>query len=136
MFVVHGNHNFDGFAELVGTEADGLARVAEWTALCDRERISPRLPTDQFWEAVAEAQDGGDWKGGPDVTPWRACVPTDLSRAAKARLALAMLRAARDLFDEAGSKRTARSLRAVLASAEGATRAAAHRDDREARAVG
>lgn len=129
MFIVHGNHDWDGFAEIVSTQDEAKKRVASWVETCDQKKVSPRLPEDKFREKIEEAQQGGDWKHGPTVDPIKTAIVAS-SKAAKARLALAMLRMARDLLDEAGSKRSARRVREILASAEGAARAAEMREQR------
>lgn len=55
-----------------------------------------------------------------------------MERTLKAAEALGLLRKARTLLDEAGAVRTVAKLRAIMASAEGAVRAAHYRDMREA----
>lgn len=129
MFIVHGNHDWEGFAEIVATHEEAKKRASWWVETCDETKVSPHLPDDEFWEKIEEAQSAGKWKHGPTIESITTAIG-ETSKAAKARLALAMLRAARDLLDEAGSKRSAKRVREILASAEGAARAAEMRDQR------
>lgn len=126
MFIVHGNYDWEGFAEVFADRFEARKRVAH---LVEAD-VSPLLPDDEFQMKIDEAQDGGKWKHGPTIQPIKAAIVTT-SKAGKARLALAMLRAARDLLDEAGSKRAAQRVREVLASSEDAGRAAEMRDQRD-----
>lgn len=129
MFIVHGNHDWEGFAEIVPTKEEAKKRVSWWVETCDQTKVSPHLPDDEFREKIDEAQESGKWKHGPTIEPITTAIG-ETSKAAKARLALAMLRTARDLLDEAGSKRSAKRVREILASAEGAARAAEMREQR------
>lgn len=126
MFIVHGNYDWEGFAKVFADRLDAKTYVAD---LVEAD-VSPLLPDDEFQRKIDEVQDGGKWKHGPTIQPIKAAIGR-ASKAGKARLALAMLRTARDLLDEAGSKRAAQHVREVLASAEGAARAAEMRDQRD-----